>query len=56
MPIVIDEVSAEIVPEQRNGSRSAETRESGRQPRDLEDRVRAVLARERRRAERLSDR
>jgi hypothetical protein len=56
MPIVIEEVSAEVMSEPRHEARGSSDRESGAPKPDVEDRVRAVLARVRRRAERLSDR
>jgi hypothetical protein len=57
MPIVFEEVSGEIVPEAREERASAEGRApAGPSPAEMEDRIRRVLARERRRAERLCDR
>jgi hypothetical protein len=56
MPITIEEVSAEVAPEGRGASAGRESREESRPPSELENKVRALLIRERRRVERLSDR
>lgn len=56
MTIVFEEVSGEIIPETRAGRPPAAEGTSAPSPAELDDRIRWVLARERRRAERLSDR
>ena len=56
MPIVVEEVSGEILPDTRAERSPEEGRASRPSPSSLDDRIRLVLARERRRAERLSDR
>ena len=55
MPITIEEITGEVLPERRGEQPRQESRES-RIPGDLEERMRALLVREQRRAERLSDR
>ena len=55
-PVTIDEVHAEVAPEPDRGGASADEERSGASSAEVERRVRAVLARERRRARRLSDR
>lgn len=60
MPIVIEEVSGEIVPEPRGNRAGDGQRGQAKEPSaealKMEERVRSVLVRERRRALRLSDR
>ncbi len=56
MPIVFEEVSGEIVPEARAERPGEAVRAPAPSPAELDDRIRLVLARERRRAQRLSDR
>jgi hypothetical protein len=56
MPITIEEVSAEVTPEERSASAGRKARDESRPPSELDNKVRALLIRERRRAERLSDR
>ena len=57
MPIIFDEVSAEVAPRRPGGDDDARSGDdAGAQPGDLEGRIEAALAHRRRRAERLSDR
>lgn len=57
MPIVFDEVSGEVVPRNREEPSPTEARgPAGPTSAEIEERLRRVLAHERRRAERLCDR
>jgi hypothetical protein len=56
MTIVIEEVSGEIIPEAPAARPGEPTRAPAPPPSELDDRIRRVLAHERRRVERLSDR
>ena len=55
MPIVFEEVTGEVSPEPRGASEAPRAARNEREPADLEERLRAALARAMRRELRLSD-
>jgi hypothetical protein len=56
MPIVIEELDAQVIPETRRSEGREDAPRERRSPNSLADQLRAALAREQRRSERLSDR
>ncbi len=55
MPVTIEEIRGDVVPERRD-EQPRSNAQPGPSPAQIEDQVRALMARERRRAERLCDR
>ena len=56
MTISFEEITGEVVPDRRRERGGDDERPGGASERALDDRIQAALARERHRAERLSDR
>lgn len=56
MTITFEEISGEVAPEPRHEESRGEAEERGVDDAGLDERILSVLARERRRAKRLSDR